>query len=165
MKKRVQFKGLKFLSLVFFTYIVLLFLDNTNAILALDKSINIFYQLIPIFIFIIAITALVNYFLKPKHIIKHLGEDSGIKGIFYALLGGIVSHGPMYAWYGLINELREHGLKDELLIIFFYARAIKIPMLPFMIAIFGITFTIVISLYILIFAVLQGKIVSHLKIR
>lgn len=136
--------------------------DNDNGFLALEKSLNIIYQLLPIFIFIIIVTALVSYFLKPKHIVKHLGENSGKKGIFYALIGGIVSHGPMYAWYGLISELREHGLKDELLIIFFYARAIKIPMVPFMIGIFGLPFTIIISVYILIFAIIQGKIINYL---
>ncbi len=160
MKNKIQFKGLMFLYVIIFLYIIILLVDNTQAILALSEAAKILYKLIPIFIFIILVTALVNYFLKPKLIVKHLGEDSGVKGILYAIIAGIVSHGPMYAWYGMISELREHGLKDELLIIFFYSRAIKIPMLPFMIGIFGISFTIIISIYIVIFAIIQGKIVN-----
>ena len=105
---------------------------------------------------------LVTILLKPKHIIKHLGKDSGKKGIIYALLGGIISHGPMYAWYGLLNDLRQNGAKEELLIIFLYARAIKIPMIPFSIAVFGTPFTIAISIYILLFAILQGKLFSYI---
>ncbi len=163
MRNQIQFKGVKFLYIIIISYLCLLLFDNQNALLALEKFQTIIYQLMPIFIFIIIVTALINYFLKPKHIIKHLGEDSGIKGVLYALVGGIVSHGPMYAWYGTISELRTHGLKDELLIIFFYARAIKIPMLPFMLGIFGLYFTIVISIYILIFAIIQGKIFSKLQ--
>jgi len=160
--KKIEYKGLKFLYVVIFTYIVLLLFDIDNAIHAVKIFFSILYTLLPIFIFIILLTALINYFLKPKDIIKHFGEDSGKRGIIYALIAGIVSHGPMYAWYGLISELREEGAKDELLIIFFYARAIKIPMLPFMIGIFGIPFTIIITIYILLFAIIQGKLFSKL---
>ena len=160
--KKIEYKGLKFLYVVIFTYIVLLLFDMDNAIHAVKIFFSILYTLLPIFIFIILLTALINYFLKPKDIIKHFGEDSGKRGIIYALIAGIVSHGPMYAWYGLISELREEGAKDELLIIFFYARAIKIPMLPFMIGIFGIPFTIIITIYILLFAIIQGKLFSKL---
>jgi len=160
--KKIEYKGLKFLYVVIFTYIVLLLFDMDNAIHAVKIFFSILYTLLPIFIFIILLTALINYFLKPKDIIKHFGEDSGKRGIIYALLAGIISHGPMYAWYGLIEELREEGAKDELLIIFFYARAIKIPMLPFMIGIFGIPFTIIITIYILLFAIIQGKLFSKL---
>ncbi len=160
MKKKLEYKGLKFLYVVILTYLLLLLFDTNNAITSFKTFFTIIYTLLPIFGFIILLTALINYFLKPKDIIKHFGEDSGRKGIVYALLAGVISHGPMYAWYGLISELREEGAKDELLIIFFYARAIKIPMLPFMIGIFGIHFTIIISIYILLFAIIQGKLFS-----
>ena len=162
MKKAIEYKGVKFLYVVILAYILLMLFDINNALVSLKTFFLILYTLLPIFIFIILLTAGINYFLKPKDIIKHFGEDSGKKGIFYALIAGIVSHGPMYAWYGLISELREEGAKDELLIIFFYARAIKIPMLPFMIGIFGIPFTIIISIYILLFAIIQGKLFSKL---
>lgn len=157
MKKQIEYKGVKFLYTVILTYVALAVFDQENIFIVLGTFIDILYTLFPIFIFIILLTILINYFLKPKGIIKHFGEDSGKRGIFYALIAGIISHGPMYAWYGLISELREHGAKDELLIIFFYARAIKIPMLPFMIGIFGIPFTIIMTLYILLFAIIQGK--------
>ena len=160
--KKIEYKGLKFLYIVLFCYIILFFIDTNNTLISLKIFLNILSTLVPIFIFIILLTTLTNYYLKPKDIIKHFGEDSGNKGIIYAVLAGIISHGPMYAWYGLISELRNKGVKDELLIIFFYARAIKIPMLPFMIGIFGIPFTIIITIYILLFAIIQGKLFSKL---
>jgi len=160
--KKIEYKGLKFLYIVLFCYIILFFIDTNNTLISLKTFLNILSTLVPIFIFIILLTTLTNYYLKPKDIIKHFGEDSGNKGIIYAVLAGIISHGPMYAWYGLISELRNKGVKDELLIIFFYARAIKIPMLPFMIGIFGIPFTIIITIYILLFAIIQGKLFSKL---
>ena len=163
MKKGLEFKGLKFLCIIIITYIVLFFIESKNALLSLQKALDIFYQLLPIFLFIILIMTLINYFLKPKQIIKHFGKESGAKGVIYALLAGIISHGPMYAWYGMIQELREHGAKDSLIITFFYARAIKIPMLPFMLGIFGLAFTLVLSFYILLFALIQGKVMDWLE--
>ncbi|HHD75870.1 MAG TPA: permease [Campylobacterales bacterium] len=163
MKKSFQFKGLKFLYVVIIAYVVLFFIENDKALLSLQKSLGILYQLLPIFLFIIIVSALINYFLKPKQIIKHFGKDSGAKGVVYAILAGIISHGPMYAWYGMIQELREQGAKDSLLIMFFYARAIKIPMLPFMLNIFGLAFTLIISLYIVLFAFIQGQIMEWLE--
>jgi uncharacterized membrane protein YraQ (UPF0718 family) len=133
--------------------------------ISLTKFIDIFSLLLPIFVFIIILTAIINYFLKPKQIMKHFGEDSGKTGIFYSLIGGILSHGPMYAWYGMLSDMRKHGLKDGLIVTFFYSRAVKLPLLPMMLAIFGLTYTIVINIYILIFAIFQGKIMDKFNIK
>jgi len=159
--KKFELKGMKFLVLVIVSYIILFFVDYNNALVSIDKFIKIFITLIPIFIFIIILTALINYFLKPKQILKHFGEDSGKMGIFYSLLGGILSHGPMYAWYGMLKDMKSHGLKDGLIVTFLYSRAIKLPLLPLMIDIFGITYTIVINMYIIVFSIIQGKIMDQ----
>ena len=156
----MKFKGVKFLIFVIIGYILLLFLDNSNTILALQKSGEILKKIAPIFILIIILTALINYFLKPKQIMKHFGKESGAKGVFYALIGGILSHGPMYAWYGMLEDMRTHGLRDGLIATFLYSRAIKLPLLPFMVDMFGWLFTVVIIVYILLAAVVQGKVID-----
>jgi uncharacterized membrane protein YraQ (UPF0718 family) len=161
--KKIEFKGVKFLLIVFYTYLVLLIFDFDNSLKGFQNFIDIIIKLLPIFLFIILLTTLINYFLQPRKMMKYFGKDSEKRGIFYMLLGGTLSHGPMYAWYGMLEDMRKHGLKDGLIVIFLYARAIKLPLLPFMVSIFGITFTIVINLYILIFAIVQGKIMDKLK--
>jgi len=160
---KIPFKGIKFLIIVFVLYIILLLSDTTSALSALQKSSSILLSLLPLFFLIITLTALINYFLKPKQIIKHFGKNSGAKGVFYALLGGIISHGPMYAWYGMLQDMRSHGLKDGLIATFMYARAVKLPLLPFMVDLFGLMFTIIMTLYILIAAVLQGKVIDAIE--
>jgi len=157
---KIPFKGIKFLIIVLVLYIILLLSDTTSALSALQKAASILLSLLPLFLLIITLTALINYFLKPKQIIKYFGKDSGAKGVFYALIGGIISHGPMYAWYGMMQDMRTHGLKDGLIATFMYARAVKLPLLPFMIDMFGLLFTIVMTLYILIAALVQGKIID-----
>jgi len=160
---KIQFKGIKFLIIVLVLYIILLLSDTTHALSGLQKAASILLSLLPLFLLIITLTALINYFLKPKQIIKHFGKDSGAKGVFYALIGGIISHGPMYAWYGMLQDMRSHGLKEGLIAVFMYARAVKLPLLPFMVDLFGLLFTIVMTFYILIAAVLQGKVIDTVE--
>ena len=160
---KISFKGIKFLIIVLVLYIILLLSDTIHALSGLQKAASILLSLLPLFLLIITLTALINYFLKPKQIIKHFGKDSGAKGVFYAIIGGIISHGPMYAWYGMLQDMRSHGLKDGLIATFMYARAVKLPLLPFMVDLFGILVTIIMTLYILIAAVLQGKVIDTLE--
>jgi len=160
--KKLEFKGLKLLIIVIITYILLFFIDYSKFKDSLEKINEILIILLPIFVFIIILTALINYFLKPKQILKHFGEDSGKAGLFYSIVGGILSHGPMYAWYGMLEDMRKQGLKDGLITVFLYSRAVKLPLLPLMIAIFGLSYTIVINIYIIIFAIIQGKIIDKI---
>jgi len=160
--KKLEFKGLKLLIIVVISYVLLFFIDYSKFKDSLEKINEILIILLPIFVFIIILTALINYFLKPKQILKHFGEDSGKAGLFYSIVGGILSHGPMYAWYGMLEDMRKQGLKDGLITVFLYSRAVKLPLLPLMIAIFGLSYTIVINIYIIIFAIIQGKIIDKI---
>jgi len=163
--KRFTFKGVKFLLVVIFIYTYTAFINAEATLISLKSSLTILYSLIPIFILIITITALIHYFVKPKHIIKHLGEESGLKGIFYAIISGIFIHGPLYMWYGLIKEIRQSGAKEQLLITFLFARAVKLPLLVLMIDLFGIVFTIIITLYTLMASVVQGYLFTYINKR
>lgn len=162
-KKELEFKGIKFLFFVIIIYIMIFLFDGENSIFALAKSLEVLLKLLPIFVMIIFVMAIINYFLKPKSIMKHFGKNSGIKAWIYTVLGGIVSHGPMYVWYPMLNELRENGLKDGLLATFMYTRSIKIPFIPIMIDYFGSVFTIVLFIYILIGGILQGICIEALS--
>ncbi|MEA2074619.1 MAG: hypothetical protein U9O85_02630 [Euryarchaeota archaeon] len=64
---------------------------------------------------------------------KYAGEGSGIKGWFLAISAGIISHGPIYIWYPLLKELRDRGMRSGLIAAFMYSRAIKIPLLPYIV--------------------------------
>lgn len=154
--KKFQFKGLKLLAIVVIIYIVLFFVNSDKTILALNKALSTLLTILPIFAIIIILTALINFFVSPKSIAKHLGEDSGIKGYLIALIAGILSHGPMYAWYPMIEDLKKHSVKSGIIVTFFYARGLKLPMLPIMVVYFGLLFTVIISILIIIFSLLQG---------
>lgn len=155
------FRGKYFVFFVSIVYCILLLVDPSAAVTGLSRAGRIVIRIVPVFAVVIVLTACINYLLRPQQIVRHLGENSGFKGWGVALGAGIVSHGPMYAWYPLLEDMRRQGLQDRLLVAFFYARAVKLPLLPLMVDYFGMVFTCVFSVYILGCAVLQGVIFQY----
>lgn len=163
-KKRKKSKsGIIMFGVVYTLYIVLYFLNPEKAIAALLASVGVLKTVAPVLLIVFFLMALLNTFIDEKSIAKHLGEESGIKGWFIALFGGILSHCPGYIWYPMLQELRNRGALDGLVIAFLYARSIKLPWLPLMIGYFGTGFTVILSSYVLLGALIQGVIVNRLK--
>jgi len=152
----IVFRGKYLLLVVSFFYGLLFFVNSASALSALQQSSAVLLKILPIIAVVILFTALLNYFLQARQVANHLGRESGAKAWLWALAAGVISHGPMYAWYPLLEDLRSHGMRDGLIAVFFASRAIKVPLLPLMVDYFGWGFTLVLSLYILIGALLQG---------
>jgi uncharacterized membrane protein YraQ (UPF0718 family) len=81
---------------------------------------------------------------------------SGLGGWALTMLCGVLSAGPLYAWYPLLAELKAKGMSGALIATFLYSRALKLPLLPLMAHYFGLTYTIALSVCILVFSVLSG---------
>jgi len=160
-EKGFRFMGLRLLGFVLLLYLGLWAAGSAGVLPALYKAGRILETLLPILAVVVFISAGINRLLDPKKLAKHLGEESGIRGWLIALGTGVLSHGPMYAWYPLIQDLRRHGMRDGLVAAFFYARAIKVPLLPMMVAYFGLDFTIVLTVLTLVAAWLQGLVMDR----
>jgi len=152
--------GFVFLFLVIIIYFSLFFLDSNNIIISLQSSWIIFFNILPILIFVIFLMGISNYFLKPNKVSKYLGKESGLKGWLLSALFGIISHGPIYVWYPLLEDLKKNGMRTGLIAVFLYNRAIKIPLLPIMVFYFGIIFVITLCIYMIIASIIQGKIIE-----
>jgi uncharacterized membrane protein YraQ (UPF0718 family) len=79
-----------------------------------------------------------------------------------AIGGGILSHGPVYAWYPLLQGLARHGMRPALIAAFLYARSIKLPWLPLMAHYFGLGYMLALSGWIVLFSVVNGWLVERL---
>jgi len=161
-KKPKNRSGWIMLAITTILYAVIALSDPAIALAGLNESLHSLQTIAPVLLLVFFLLAIMNSFIKPKQIAKHLGEKSGFKGEIVALIGGVLSHGPGYVWYPILSELRSHGARDGLIVAFFYARAIKLPWLPVMVGYFGITFTLLLSVYILLAALLQAVIVDNL---
>jgi len=118
-------------------YGVVTALTPEKALLALKSSMNVLLQMVIPLLLIFVLMVLVNLFLKPAKVAKFLGKGSGIKAMLLSAAAGIISAGPIYAWYPLLKDLREKGAENSLIAIFLYNRSVKPFLLPVMIAYFG----------------------------
>jgi len=151
-----------FLIFVIILYVVLFFFDAEKTYNAVHASINIIIQILPVLVLVIVLMGISNYFLKPKIVSKYLGAESGVKGWFIAVSLGVLSHGSIYVWYPLLKDLQNHGMRIGLIATFLYNRAVKIPFLPIMIYYFGVAFVFVLTSYMIIISVVEGKLVEKI---
>jgi len=154
--------SVKFLIIVLIIYSATALLNFSITEKAFLNFLQMFIKIVPILTIIFATMILVNLYFTKDRIRKYLGAKSGIKGWLYAIISGILFSGPPYVFFPLLGELKKGGMKNSLLAVFLYNRNVKIPFLPVTIYYFGLSFTVVLSLYIVIFSILNGKIIGWL---
>ncbi len=158
-KRKKLTKNLIFLGIVILIYITLGFINFNKIEKSLLVSKNILFMVLPIFLIVIIFMTLIN--LVPNKIIKkYLGRDSKVISWLMAILGGVFSHGPIYAWYSFLEEMEQKGMSKGRIATFLYSRAIKIPLLPLMVSFFGITFTFIYNIWLFVFSIIQGLIID-----
>lgn len=131
-------------------------LDPAVARVALASFMDMTRTILPVLGLVFVLMYLAERFLTPARTRSWLGRDSGAKGWLLALAAGMLSTGPAYAWYGLLADLRARGMRSALLAVLLYARAIKLPLLPLLAHYFGFAYMLVLSLFIALFALLNG---------
>jgi len=162
-KKDKKWPSLYFLGIVIVLYIILFCLNPKHTYNSFKASGDIFIKLIPVLLLVVLLMGLINHFLRPKAIARYLGKESGIKGWFLAISAGILSHGPIYIWYPMLEDLRKQGMRTGLASVFLYNRAIKIPLLPVMIYYFGLEFTVTLLICVVIASLIGGKVIEMLE--
>ena len=151
-----------FLITVTIFYVVLAILNVDMAEMAVIQLFKLIWKILPIFVLIFVLMFLSNLLLDAQKIIKYTGESAGVKGWVISILTGILSSGPIYMWYPLLSDLKDKGMKDAFITTFLYNRAVKIPLLPMMFYYFGLAFTIVLSIFMIIFSVINGLVVHKI---
>ena len=108
-----------------------------RAWLALKGSVAVFLRLLLPLALVFVVMLAFNLLLKPAQIVRFLGKNTGFTGIIFSMAGGIISAGPIYAWYPLLANVREKGAGNIPIAVFLYNRAVKPFLLPVMITYFG----------------------------
>ena len=154
--------GWLFLALTLLTYMLLGLSNPELTVKSLGFFTHVMAQVLPMLGLVFLLLFIANLLLEPKRIKRYLGKESGIKGWVTAVLGGILSVGAIYAWYAMLSELKQKGMRTALITTFLYSRAVKLPLLPLMVHYFGVAFTLILCLYLIIFSVINGMLVEIL---
>jgi len=131
---------------IFLIYAVLYFISPYTVFVALISSGKVFLSMLVPLLFIFVLMFLINLFVKPAQVAKLLGQASGIKGTLLVAAAGILSTGPIYAWYPLLRDLKEKGAGNYAISVFLYNRAVKPFLLPIMVDYFGWLYVIVLTI-------------------
>ena len=143
-------------------YLILYFVTPEKTLHAIRASGNILFNMLIPLSLVFILMLLLNLFLKPAQIVRFLGRESGIKGLSLAVAGGIISTGPIYAWYPLLKELKEKGAGNLTIAVFLHNRAVKPFLLPLMVAYFGWLYVLVLTVLTMFISVALGYSLSYL---
>jgi len=157
-----RFSGWLFLAVVGGVYLLVDFFNPSLAREALSSFELLLIRIVPILLLVFALLFLASLFLERKWLARHLGEATGVGGWILAVVCGILSVGPLYAWYPLLGELKEKGMSGALITAFLYSRALKLPLLPLMAHYFGLAYTVLFAVSILAASVLTGWLIGML---
>ena len=153
---------LVFPASVLFIYGILFIIMPDKASTAINSSGKVFLNIIMPLCLVFILMLVLNLFLKPAYITKFLGKKAGIKGILLSATAGIISAGPIYAWYPMLRALREKGADNSFISIFLYNRAVKPFLLPIMISYFGWIYVLILTVFTILGSLVVGYCVDVL---
>ncbi len=144
-------------------YAALYTYNSQSTVRAFDVSCSILKQMILPVCFVICMMTALNRVLSPAIVTRFLGQKTGIKGVLLSALAGILSMGPLYAWYPLFKSLKEQGASTFIIANFISCRSVKPVLFPVLFAYFGWDFTFLFVGICLVGALMTAYIVTFLS--
>jgi len=152
-----------FLIIVILLLIIVAIINPLKFLEILNNFSKILLKIIPILFIVFVLMFFINYFVTPKFVKKYLINSKKHMKWIYSIIFGIISTGPIYMWYPLLADLKEKGVTSGMIATFLYARAIKPALIPLMVIYFGWIYTILFTLLIMIFSLMQGLLINKLN--
>lgn len=107
--------------------------------------------------FLFIIIGLFDVWVPKELLEKHIGKESGVKGIFIVILLAMLQAGPLYGAFPVAYILCKKGASVRNIFIYLGAfSSMKLPMLGIEIGYLGIKFTVVRTLISLPLFILTG---------
>ncbi len=158
----IYFPRLLFPASVLVLYLVLWSVAPQKAWLAMRSSLGILYHVLPSLCLVFLLMAGLHLFLKVPHFSRVLRKGATIRRTALAAAAGIVSAGPIYAWYPMLKDLREKGADHSLIAVFLVNRAVKPFLLPVMVSMFGWAYVLILTLLTVAGSLFVGFVVAAL---
>lgn len=144
--------------------LMLIFIFNKDiGASAITSARSSFLQMLSVLPPIMLLLGLMDVWIPREILMKYMGDNSGFKGIFLALLLGSFAAGPMYAAFPFTAVLLKKGVRFSNVIIFMNAWCVtKISTLLFEVSALGFKFTLARFLIDLPSVILLGFLVERL---
>jgi uncharacterized membrane protein YraQ (UPF0718 family) len=159
-KRPPFFWGLLFLSFMLLVYGILFFFVPDKTQMALRESMKIGANIVWPLLLVFGVMMVLNGLIHPGKVVRFLGEEAGLKGLLLASAAGILSMGPIYAWYPFLKDIREKGAGPKPIAVFLGNRAVKPVLLPVMISYFGWLYTLLLTVFTFLGALAVGHVMG-----
>jgi uncharacterized membrane protein YraQ (UPF0718 family) len=119
-----------------------------SVIIGAQTFVGIGAILLTVFVFM----GMFSVWVSEERVTRHLGRESGWKGLMYGTLLGVIYHGPQVSIFPFLKTMSDKGAKLGVIVAVVSAFAIKLPMIPLEIALLGLKFTVVHNALLLVTA-------------
>ncbi|MDQ6597770.1 hypothetical protein E2K98_25315 [Bacillus salipaludis] len=152
-----ELKRYRFFFILLFVLIILTFVNQSvgwSAFQLTGKSIlDMLFLLPPVLIFV----GLLDKWVEKEQLIRYMGEKSGIYGILFSLLLGVIAAGPLYVAFPIAALLLKKGASIRYIVFFLGVwTTAKLPVIVYEFASFGVKFTLIHICFGLLFFYLMG---------
>ena len=131
-----------FIVLILLTIIITIF-NKEIGVKSFKIAFTSFKQMIEVVPPIMVMLGLMDVWIPRETMMKYMGDNSGIRGIFISILIGSIAAGPMYAAFPFAKVLLKKRVKFSNIIIFMNAWCVtKISTLIFEFSSLGYKFTL-----------------------
>jgi uncharacterized membrane protein YraQ (UPF0718 family) len=118
-------------------------IDNQTGLKALSITGSSLLEMLSVIPPIFVLLGLLDVWVPREKIIKHLGEESGLKGIVLSFVLGAAAAGPLYGAFPIAAVFMKKGVKFSNVLIFIGAwSTTKIPMFMFEMGALGVEFAL-----------------------
>ncbi len=143
-------------------FVVLAVLDTRQTGRALIIGGTTFLSIAGVLVSVYIFIGLFSVWVKEDQVMRHFGEDSGWKGMFYGAILGTVFHGPAVSIFPLLKSLKDKGARMAIIVVIVSAFAIKIPVIPLELSLFGWKFTLIHNGLLFVTALPLGLVMERL---
>ena len=154
---RQVIRDLVFLGFISSVAIILLsiFPEKRGEVIAV--SLEFFVEMILILPAVMVLMGLFTVFVPKDLVVRYLGRESGLRGIFIAILMGTLPTGPLYIAFPIASALLKKGARVSNIVVFLTAwSCIKLPQELVELEFLGFRFMLARLVLTVIFAIFMG---------
>ena len=161
-QKKKMIRDWLFLGITIVVVIILLSIFPAKIDAVTSTAQEYFIEMMVILPAVMVIMGLFAVFISDETVVKHLGKNSGIKGIALSILIGTLPTGPLYIAFPMAATLLKKGARVSNIIVFLSAWAcIKIPQEMVELQFLGGEFMFLRLILTVIFVILMGVIIER----
>ena len=127
-RRSVAMQDLAFLGFILIVATVLLSIFPDRREVVITTSLEFFVEMISILPAVMVLIGIFAVFVPKDLVVRYLGRDAGVKGIFLAIIMGALPTGPLYIAFPIASALLKKGARISNVIVFLSAwSCIKLP--------------------------------------